>query len=93
MLSSVVGGLFYLAIRGAPNQGVPPMITPPVMSMKAARAYLGGRSESTLRDLIAAGKIKAVRDGGRILVVTASMDEYAATLPLAEVRPSHTRQK
>ncbi len=72
---------------------VKPTIKPPVMGMSDGAAYLGGRSESTVRDLLAQGKIRAVRDGKRRLLVTESLDEYLAALPPADdVKPTHPKR-
>jgi hypothetical protein len=69
-------------------------IKPFVMSMQKAGVYLGDRSESTVRDLLAAGKIQAKRDGKRIFPITASMDAYLESLPPADdVKPSHPQRK
>jgi excisionase family DNA binding protein len=68
-------------------------IKPPVMSLEQAALYLGDRSQSTVRDLIAVGKIQAVKDGKRLLAITASMDAYLATLPVVtDLKPPHPKK-
>jgi hypothetical protein len=52
---------------------------------------LGDRSISTIDDLIARGKIQAVKDGKRTLPIVQSLIDYMHSLPLAKVKstPRH----
>ncbi len=69
------------------------VIRPPVMSLKQTGRYLGDRSESTVRDLIAAGKIRALKDGKRLLPITESCDAYLASLPVVTgLKPPHPKK-
>ena len=56
----------------------------------AARLALCERS---IYQLIATGKIEAVKWGKRILVVVASLDRYAASLPKAKIKPITRRRR
>ena len=46
--------------------------------LKDAREYLGGISERTFRELVAAGKVKTIPIGGRPMVPDAEVRRIAA---------------
>jgi hypothetical protein len=58
---------------------------------KGASAMLGDRSLSKIDELIAEGKLEAVKDGKRLLITVASIKAYAASLPRATLKP-YTRK-
>jgi hypothetical protein len=64
---------------------------PLLVSKEVAGQMLGGRSRSTIDDMIARGDLRAVRDGKRLFITIASIHEYAARLPPATVKstPRH----
>ena len=64
---------------------------PLLVSKEAAGQMLGGRSRSTIDDLIARGALRAVKDGKRLFVTVDSVEAYAAGLPSTMVKstPRH----
>jgi hypothetical protein len=50
------------------------------------------RGAQAIYDLIGRGLIEAVKSDGRTLIRVASLDRYAASLPLAKVKPVPKRQ-
>jgi hypothetical protein len=57
---------------------------PLLCSKHEAGLLLGGRARSTVDHLIATGKIKAKKDGKRVLPVVQSIVDYVASLPDVE---------
>jgi excisionase family DNA binding protein len=57
---------------------------PLLVSKKTAAEMLGGRSRTTIEEMIARGQLKAVRDGKRIFITVASLNAYVNAL--AETR-------
>ncbi len=66
-------------------------IRPRVISIPETARYIG-RSRSHVYDLLAAGKIKAVKDGKRTLPILDTVDAHLDSLPLVAVRPSHPQK-
>jgi hypothetical protein len=54
--------------------------------VKVARAALGNKSRSELYLAAARGELVLVKDGGKTLVTVASIREYQANWPRAEVK-------
>jgi len=61
-------------------------IEPAFLRIKAAGEFLGLSAASIYR-LIGFGKLRAVKAGGRTLLVMQSLRDYAASLPSAQIRP------
>ena len=57
---------------------------PILVPIKVAADVLG-QSRTTIYELIAAEKIKAVKSGRNTLIVYESLKQYAASLPAAEI--------
>ena len=66
-------------------------ITPPLLKMRPARELLGSPARSTVYELIAAGKLEAVRSSDApqapLLITTLSILRHIASLPQADVKP------
>ena len=60
-------------------------MTPPVFTMQRAREFLGEKSQTNMRHLIATGKIRALRDGKKLLPTVASLKAYLDSLPDATI--------
>lgn len=56
---------------------------PLLLSVKEARAQLGGLSDTTVRDLARRGQLDGRKAGARLMITTASVNSYAANLPRA----------
>jgi hypothetical protein len=72
-------------------------IDPILVPIKQASVIIG-RCHRSIYEMIAAGKIKAVKSDGRTLVVYASLLAYADNLPEAKVKPDirvgrHTKRE
>jgi hypothetical protein len=61
-------------------------IEPAFLSIRACCQFLD-LSAATLYRLIGLGRLKAVKAGGRTLIVTPSARDYAASLPPAKIKP------
>jgi hypothetical protein len=64
---------------------------PPILVSIPQASAMIGRGTQAIYDLIGGGKIRAVKSDGRTLIVVESLREYAASLPLAKVRPPRNR--
>jgi Helix-turn-helix domain len=64
----------------------------PILCPISVAAQMIGRSERVIYDLIGRGQIEAVKSDGRTLIRVASLDRYAASLPLAEIASGPKRQ-
>jgi hypothetical protein len=68
-------------------------LEPMLCSIQAAVTVLG-RSERSIIDMIAQGKIRAVKSDRRTMIVVPSMREYVDSLPAAKGTPNnHTRRQ
>jgi hypothetical protein len=56
---------------------------PLLLSVKEARAQLGGLSDTTVRDLVRRGDLDGRKAGARLVITAASVGRYAANLPRA----------
>ena len=66
---------------------------PILVPIKVAADVLG-QSRTTIYELIAAEKVKAVKSGRSTLIVYESLKQYAASLPSAEITyPSATKRR
>jgi hypothetical protein len=59
----------------------------PLLIGRAGAAGMIGQSISKVDELVADGRIDAVKSGKRLLIVVASLKTYAASLPKATLRP------
>ncbi|GEP59461.1 helix-turn-helix domain-containing protein [Reyranella soli] len=64
------------------------MQKPLLYKKTAARQILGSCGNTKLHDLIAGGKLKAVKFGGSTMITAESLDEYVASLPPVNLRKS-----
>jgi hypothetical protein len=64
-----------------------PTAPEPLLIGRAGAAGMIGQSISKVDELIADGRIEAVKSGKRLLVVVASLKGYAASLPRATLKP------
>jgi hypothetical protein len=65
----------------------------PLLCSIQAGTVLIARSERSIIDAIAAGKIKAVKSDRRTLLVVQSLKDYAASLPPAKGTPNPPRRR
>jgi hypothetical protein len=65
----------------APESGLKPF----AVSVKTARRLLGDKSHSGIYLDIAAGKLEAVKDGSKTLIVLESIERRVASLPRAKI--------
>jgi hypothetical protein len=63
-------------------------LRPRVVSIDDAAAYIG-RSRAFVYDLMASGRVRAVKSDSRTLPIVEDLDSYLDSLPLADVRPAH----
>ena len=63
-------------------------LRPRVVSIDAAAVYIG-RSRAFIYDLLASGRIRAVKSDSRTLPILDDLDAYVDSLPMADVRPAH----
>jgi hypothetical protein len=79
------------------QQTTAPALEPHAVPVPEARRLLGNKSRSQLYEDLSAGKLDAVKDGSKTLIVLASIRRYQASLPPAKITPkpprSHRRQK
>jgi hypothetical protein len=61
---------------------------PLLVSKAVAGQMLGGRSQSTIKDMIARGELEAVKDGKRLFITVASINAYVASLPSTTLKLS-----
>jgi hypothetical protein len=67
-------------------------LEPILCSIQAAVKILG-RSERSIKDMIARGQLHAVKSDRRTLVVVKSMRDYVAAMPRATGTPNSYRPK
>ena len=65
-------------------------LQPILMTIPNAANFIG-RGVTFIYNAIADGRLRAVKSDKRTLVQVASLREYAASLPLAKVRPPRNR--
>jgi excisionase family DNA binding protein len=56
-------------------------LRPHAVPLKIAKQLLGGKAMSVIYVMIADGKLDAVKDGRKTLILTESIDRYMAALP------------
>jgi hypothetical protein len=64
---------------------------PLILCTIAEAAAMIGRGQTFVYGAIGDGKIQAVKSDKRTLVVVESLREYAASLPLAKIKPTTRR--
>jgi hypothetical protein len=64
-----------------------PVTPEPLLIGRAGAAGMIGQSISKVDELIADGRIEAVKSGKRLLIVVTSLKSYAASLPRATLKP------
>jgi hypothetical protein len=67
-------------------------LEPLLCSVQAGTAIIA-RSERAIIDLVAQGKVKAVKSDRRTLLVVQSLRDYAASLPAAKGTPLPRRRR
>jgi hypothetical protein len=65
---------------------------PPILCSIPQASAMIGRGTQAIYDLIGSNQIRAVKSGGRTLILVESLHEYAASLPPAKVRPPRSRR-
>jgi helix-turn-helix protein len=65
----------------------------PILCRIPQAAAMLGRGERFIYEAIATGQIEAVKSDKRTLIVVASLQQYAARLPAAKIKPMTRRRR
>jgi len=63
-------------------------IKPFAVSIRVAQKLLGDKARSVVYDEIGRGRLEAIKDGGKTLIVLESIERYMASLPEAKIKRS-----
>jgi hypothetical protein len=67
-------------------------IKPYAVSIRMTQRLLGDKSRSEVYSAIGQGKLDAVKDASKTLVIVESIERYLAALPAAKIRPPAPRR-
>lgn len=68
------------------------LLKPFAVPMRVARRLLGDKARSEVYEAIGQQRLVALKDGNKVLITTASIERYLASLPPAQIKAPAPRK-